>query len=552
MAGAKSQKRIESEAATRAAEFARIAAFDLGRATDMAEAAKADGLQHPTVHLLIGLRLRDQGRLEAAIEEFGLGLQLDAEHAPLMTEVGVCLLELGRRREAGRVLGVAVKLAPQAPRTNFAYGWAAERLGSLDAAESGFKRAIAFDPNYADALAGLSGLAVRRREWADARGYAQRAAAIDPRQTDALMNLARADLGEGEPRRAEQRLREIISLPHLNPQARTNARFVLGDALDAQKRYAEAFAVYAEGKAEMREQFAAAFGGARENAAYEGAREILAEFLDAPADAWAARAPSPPPVEGEARGHAFLVGFPRSGTTLLEQVLATHPDIVDLDERPVLIDAESEFLTVSGGVRRLAEIDSARLAPFRQAYWARVREFGVEPAGKVFIDKHPLSTIRLPLISKVFPAAKVIFALRDPRDVVLSCFRRSFNMNAAMYAFNTLEGAARYYDAVMTAGEVYLEKLPFAVQRIRYEDLVADFDGQAGALCDFLGVPRTEALRDFAATAARRRVATPSSTQVGRGLYGEGVGQWRNYAEALAPALPILTRWVEKFGYEPD
>ena len=553
MASIARETKPSADPATRVAEIGRVAPVDFAKALGLAQAAKSEGLQHPLLHRLIGLGLKDAGRLDEAIAEFGLGLHLDPQDAALMTEVGFCLLELGRRREAGRVLGVAIKLAPQSPRTNFAYGWAAERLGALDAAESGFKRAVALDPRHADALAGLSGLAVRRREWDAARGYAERAAAIDPRQTDALMNLAGVEVGVGDHAAAERRLRAIIALPHLNPQARTNARFILGDTLDATGRYRDAFAAYAEGKAEMRDHFAAEFGGARANAAYEGAREILAEFLAAPPEDWAALAA--PPVsapsgsEGGARAHAFLVGFPRSGTTLLEQVLATHPDVVDLDERPVLIDAETEFLTVSGGVRRLAGIPSERLEPFRQAYWKRVREFGVEPAGKLFIDKHPLSTIRLPLIARVFPQAKIIFALRDPRDVVLSCFRRSFNMNAAMYEFNTIEGAARYYDAVMTAGETYLARLPVDAERLRYEDLVADFDGTARRLCAFLGLEWTEGLRDFAATAGARRIATPSSAQVGRGLYGEGVGQWRNYAFALEPALPILAPWIEKFGY---
>ena len=94
-----------------------------------------------------------------------------------------------------------------------------------------------------------------------------------------------------------------------------------------------------------------------------------------------------------------------------------------------------------------------------------------------------------------------------------------------------------------------MHDLPLDLHRIRYEDLVADFEGTAGALCDFLGVARTTALKDFAQTAAANRIATPSSAQVGRGLYSEGVGQWRNYDFALGPALPILKPWIEKFGY---
>jgi hypothetical protein len=221
--------------------------------------------------------------------------------------------------------------------------------------------------------------------------------------------------------------------------------------------------------------------------------------------------------------------------------------MVALGERPIIIDAEAEFMSRAGGIIRLAGVISQLLDPYRDAYWRRAREFGVDPTGKVFVDKHPLGAIRLPLIHKMFPAARVVFALRDPRDVVLSCFRRSFNMNPNMYEFNTVLGAARLYDAVMTAGEAYTGRLPIQVLRVRHEDLVEDFDESARELCQFLGVDWTPKLREFADT--ERPIATPSSTQVARGLYRQGVGHWRNYAPALEAARPILEPWIEKFGY---
>ena len=533
----------------RLAEITRAASSDLPRAITLATAARSDGLTSPLVHHLIGINLKDSGRIEEAVTELGLGLELDPHNPRLMTTLGFCLLELGRRRESAQVFGVAMKLDPQSAEASYGYGWAAERLGALESAESGFKRAIALNPNHADALAGLSGLAARRWDWDTAQTYAERAAKLDPRQTDAMMNLARVEIGRRQFGAAAYRLSRIINLPHLNPRARANARIMRGDALDGAGRYDEAFAAYAEGKAELREQFAPVYEVPGASNAVDGVREILAEFQASPVDAWA----SPPlPAESDERGHAFLLGFPRSGTTLLEQIIETHPDMVTLGERPVMIDAEVEFLTQVGGVTRLAGVVSGLLEPFRQSYWRRVREFNVDPADKVFVDKHPLNTFRLPLIAKVFPNSKIIFAYRDPRDVVVSCFRRSFNMNASMYEFNTIEGAARLYDAVMTAGEIYLDQLPIQVHRVRYEDVVSNFEATGRDLCGFLGVEWTDQLKDFAATANARRVATPSSTQVGRGLYADGAGQWRNYAFAIEPVLPVLRPWIEKFGYAAD
>ncbi len=232
-------------------------------------------------------------------------------------------------------------------------------------------------------------------------------------------------------------------------------------------------------------------------------------------------------------------------------MLDTHPDVVSLGERPVLLDAEVEFLTRPGGVVRLSQVVGDMLQPFRDSYWKRVREFGVEPRDKVVVDKHPLHTLRLPLIWKIFPDARMIFATRDPRDVVISCFRRSFNANFSTFEFNSIEGAAKYYDAVMEAGQAYRERLPMNLLHVRYEDLVAEFDSVSRELCQFLGVPWTADLENFAETARAGRIATPSGPQVGRGLYEDGVAQWRRYEFALEPVMPILSRWIEAFGYAP-
>jgi tetratricopeptide (TPR) repeat protein len=515
-------------------------------ATDIAEdGALAEGNDAAARHAATGHGLKREGRFEEAIAAFGKALEREPQNAALMTQVGLCLLELGRREEAAQVLGTALRLDPYSAQASFAYGWAAENLGALEQAGAAWERAVSLDPDRADALAGLAGLAARRRDWETAKALGERAMALDPNLTDAAMNLARVEIGLGQLAEAERRLGELIDRVDVKPVTRANAKLLLGDALDAGGRYEAALGAYAAGKSDFKSQFAGEFEGAERPSAPEVVRAMAAEFAGTAETSWSL--PARPPARGPARGHAFLVGFPRSGTTLLEQVIATHPDMIALGERAVMMDAEAQFLSRAGGMVRLAEAMSDLLEPFRDAYWRRAREFGIEPAGKVFVDKHPLSTLRLPLISKVFPDAKIIFAVRDPRDVVLSCFRRSFRMNAINYEFTALDSAARMYDAVMTAGDTYFARLPLKVHRLRYEDLVGDFEREGRALCDFLGVEWTDKLKEFATT--ERAITTPSSTQVRRGLYEEGAGQWRNYAEPMSAVIPILQPWIDRFGY---
>jgi hypothetical protein len=161
----------------------------------------------------------------------------------------------------------------------------------------------------------------------------------------------------------------------------------------------------------------------------------------------------------------------------------------------------------------------------------------------------PLHTPALPLIAKLFPDARILFALRDPRDVVFSCFRRRFRINAAMFELLTLDGAAAYYDAVMGLAMIYRDKLPLKIHEVRHEALVAGFEGEARRVLAFLGAPWDPAVRDFAAQ-VRGTPRTPSAPQVARGLNADGVGQWRRYRTQLAPVGAILNPWAVRLGYE--
>ena len=162
----------------------------------------------------------------------------------------------------------------------------------------------------------------------------------------------------------------------------------------------------------------------------------------------------------------------------------------------------------------------------------------------------PLNTIHLGLIARLFPAAKILFALRDPRDVVLSCFRRRLVITAHMYEFTRLDSAANFYAAVMDLGQFYRGTLGLSLLDTHHEDLLADFDSEMRRVCDFLGVAFDDAMRDFATKARARDIKTPSGLQVLRGLNKDGAGQWRRYAEQLETVQPILEPWILRFGYK--
>jgi hypothetical protein len=371
--------------------------------------------------------------------------------------------------------------------------------------------------------------------------------AAQPGFPDAVDVVAAADLAQGAAPAAQARLEALIADPRLTAQRLALTHGLLGDALDAQDRVAEAFTAYATCNMGLWRAYATTYGAGQ--SALEFAHEMIGRLDEIPADAWRGTGE---PLPNGAKGHVFLLGFPRSGTTLLEQVLASHPEVEALEERETLSDALRAFLSRPADLDRLAEADEAELSALRAAYWARVRDEGARIEGKLFVDKHPLNTLKLPLIAKLFPQAKILFARRDPRDVVLSCYRRRFAMSGSAYQLLTLPGAAGYYDAAMQIAERLEPALGARTHVVRHEALIADFDAVVGSVCDFLGLTWTEAMRGFSERTKDRGIATPSGAQLAGGLSAEGVGQWRRYRQQMAPALPKLAPWVERFGYDPQ
>jgi hypothetical protein len=232
---------------------------------------------------------------------------------------------------------------------------------------------------------------------------------------------------------------------------------------------------------------------------------------------------------------------------LLEQVLAGHGFIESVEERGTLTQAMTDFILTSDGMAKLEALEGDDLARYRDAYWEEARA-GSAKLDRIFVDKMPLNLLNLALVAKLFPQAKVILALRDPRDVVLSCFRRRFRMSANMYELLDLDDAARFYASAMSVADAAREKLSLPVFESSYEMLVADIEAQSRLLCEFLGIPYDARMLDFSETARSRAIATPSGAQIARGL-ASGEGQWRAYRDQMQSVLPVLAPWIARFGY---
>lgn len=262
---------------------------------------------------------------------------------------------------------------------------------------------------------------------------------------------------------------------------------------------------------------------------------------------WAASWPPAPPPGDLPRDPIFLVGFPRSGTTLLDTMLMGHDGLSVLEERPMVATLANRI-----GQRDLATLTADDIVALRRDYFTLASEHGWDPA-RWLVDKHPLNMARAPLIHRLFPQARFILAERHPCDVVLSCFMANFQLNFAMRSFTGLEEAALTYDAVFTGWEKAIALFPIQWKPVRYERLVIDPAAELAPVVDWLGLSWNEGLRDHTPQAqARGRVRTASYSQIGEPLYDRARYRWKRYVEHLAPVQPILQPWVARLGYGDD
>jgi tetratricopeptide (TPR) repeat protein len=253
---------------------------------------------------------------------------------------------------------------------------------------------------------------------------------------------------------------------------------------------------------------------------------------------------------------AVLSSFPRSGTTLLEQVLDSHPDLVSSDEREafgrdIFPSMWRSTTTPIPTVQALDSIPQKILATQRERYFTYMEAALNKPIGThLHLDKNPSLTLLLPGLLRLFPETRLLIALRDPRDVILSCFMQYLPLNANSVSFLTLERAARRYVHDMGAWLRLREIVAARWLEVRYELCVADLEGQARRALEFLELPWDPCVLEYRARLGTKGVASPSYEAVSKPLYTSSIGRWKSYSKYLAPCLEILRPYIKAFGYE--
>lgn len=523
-----------------------LAGNAIAQAAKFAETALARGDIDPMILNLVAWRREETGDYAGAHRLLRQALELAPGDPLILGAIGAVLRKEGLLEDAATVLDRALAAAPLHAATWLERGYVYDAMRSWSEAQASYEQALALDPILAPALAKLADSAAKDGDAVAGRRLAERALAIDPREPAALCALATIDIEARDGASAEAHMTTLLK-SSVKGDDRTRAFTLLGDALDRQDRTHEAFAFYDRAQRNFREIYAPHLAPGPDRPSHRSFIETIARQVGEAGPR--PRVVVEEEIAGAAARHVFLLGYPRSGTTLVENVLASAPNVIALEERETLADTDDVLVANDGTMPSLDRLAPAAIDTLRAAYWRRVAAMAGDVGGKTFVDMNPLNGIKLPIIARLFPDARIVVMRRDPRDIVLSCYRINFTPSTAAWAFSDLEETARHYDALMQLTELCRERLPLAFHDVRYDQLVADFETTVRALATFVGVPWTEDFRTFDRTAQSRGVRTASATQVRRGLF-DGRGQWRRYADELAPVLHILAPWVERYGFD--
>jgi Flp pilus assembly protein TadD len=561
----------------------------LGRALHNADQAlqansalrKATALQpdYPEAWYNLGLVLRASGALAEAIKayrqaldlapgyraaELNLGisqllaeqyeealycLQSVLERYPDDTETlvnsGLALHTLGRFALAREHLQKAIDNDPGNPVAWTYLGLLLHEIHAPEEALEALQQAVALDPMDVEAWVEIASIHEQANRLAQSRQALESGRNVQPRHPALLLELARLQRREGEETQALDTLRSLHS-GGLPVRLAQQYQFELGNLLDRNGAHDAALEAYAEGKRLMARSVRRRDIDPQ---GFERRCHALENWLLAGAPGSDERADDPQQDRGA--DLCFLVGFPRSGTTLLDTMLDAHSAVASIEEQPTLEVVIDELAALPGGYPgALAQVDGHKLAQLRSMYREQCRQFLGEARPGLVVDKLPLRLLHAGLIRRLFPDARLLFSLRHPCDVVLSNFMQAYAENEAFVHFDTLASSVAMYERVMGLWQSLQDELELTVAYTRYEDLVADPQAEMARVCAYMGLEPEPAMFDAAQRMAQRApVRTTSYQQVAEPVYLRSAGRWKNYATHLEPFIERLSPFIERFGY---
>ena len=502
----------------------------------MVERALELDRRNPVFHLSHGQILMRCGNPAAAVEAFQESAHLDPGNPRIPKHLVFALIECRRIPEAEAVACGALDKWPASAELLDALGMVLMAQDRSDEARMMLERAREVAPDYPDAYGNLAILHEQRNHLDTALEVVNEGLKRWPAHRTLRFIRARCLRRRGQYTEAKLAFQGLLQ-GELTDKLHLDIEFELGWCADDMDNSAEAFRHFTQANllAEQLPSFSTAQG-----ADYLRMLASLQKQFD---HSWVTswhRLPS----AGETDDPVFIIGFPRSGTTLLDTILGAHPEFKVLEEQPTVHVMLERLATFAGGYPAgLATLTAEQQLTLRTAYFQAAAAIKGAPGQQRLLDKSPFNTAHAGLIHRVFPEALLIFVARHPGDVCLSCFMNNFELNSGTQHFTRLETKVSLYCQVMALWQTYAETLPLRCQVVRYEDLVNQPEKELRHLLVGLGVSWSGSVLEHVTHALKRgHIPTPSYAQVYRPIYHDACYRWRRYTDFLQP-------YIETFGY---
>jgi tetratricopeptide (TPR) repeat protein len=492
-----------------------------------------------------------RNQYEQTIALYEQALRRDPKNHLLLIDLARAYGLRYRLEEAAQVLDRVVRLYPRNAKVRSMVARSYSMISRPAQAIEHFEKAQQLNPQHADAATDLIELAAlyeREHRLEDARLAIDRALTVLPDRAEAVYRQALLRIRQQEVDVGRAQLQQLATRNDVSAQIRSDAWYEIGKLFDREGEFDAAMHAFQSAKTLLGLQ-AETFRKEREFLR----RRHAAMLEQLTAEHWRRWHKAGETIDR--RRIALLTGHPRSGTTLLEQVLDGHSQLISADEylvmgemvfRP-LAAAEPNHIPTPNGLDAIA---ADRISELRNDYWRKTEALLGQGVGdRLLLDKNPSLSYLLPVICRVFPEIKVLFALRDPRDVVVSCFMQRMPINGISSCYLTLEDTAAKYVDVMRYWLQIRPQLCCAWQEVKYEDTVADLPAQARRTLEFFGLPWEESVVNFHTRSQSKVVRSPTYLDVTQPVYSHAIGRWKNYAKYMEPVLGTLEPYVKAFGY---
>jgi Flp pilus assembly protein TadD len=485
-----------------------------------------------------------------AIEQLERASRLNPSNSGLLLDLGKMHGVNYDYAAAERCFDQAVRIAPNPIEALAIAGKQSGDFGNFALSERYYLRAVGQSNAAPELFVQLAKLYERLRRLDESAAMLEQALQRNPNCPEALLTRARLERQAGRIETAGQILRTFIDKPNPDSWIHAQCWYELGAILDRQENYDEAMNAFVQAKALMQPQLGRYLHDLR--VVRKRITDMQANLISETLQRWLDSALILQP----ACRLTLLGGHPRSGTTLLEQVLDSHSQIISLEETEIFHDRAYMPLTwgLPGDQPMLTVLEFAatdRLQKSRANYFRSAESFLGQPIdGRLLVDKNPSLTFLIPALIRIFPKIKLLIALRDPRDVILSCFMQPIEPGQVSSAYQQIQSTVEEYASMMSLWLALKPVLAGHFLEVRYEDMVNDLESVARKTLGFLDVPWDDRILGFTEHARKKLVRSPTYADVTQPVYKRAVGRWHHYQKYLEPHLEMLEPFVKAFGYE--